>query len=107
MNTFNLEKLEEQKALIESMHTVEPTMEFWEAEMARCKDTSYYFEHYWTVNGKSPNKEDVKRMKEYKNILKYYGDNMIILKSRFVPPVMNYEGEVYAQIVPKERRSRK
>jgi hypothetical protein len=99
MNAFDLDKLQEQK----SVHTVEPTMEFWQAEMERCKDTSYYFEHYWLINGKSPDKEAINRLKEHNNMLKYYGDNIILLKSRFVPPLMDYEGTIYPTISPKRR----
>jgi len=37
----------------ETIHTAEPTKEFWLAEMERCKDPWYYYTHYWTVNGKA------------------------------------------------------
>ncbi len=52
---FDTENLQQRIEEIKSMHTCEPTKEFWKEEMKRCEDPRYFYNNYWTLpNGKAP-----------------------------------------------------
>lgn len=105
MNIFDLEKLEKQKELLDSMHTVEPTTEFIIAEMEKCKDPVYVFEHYWAVNGKAPTPTQVKDFAEY---MKFISHSRFHYMRKYVTNLeVDLDAIIHGQIVSKGRRSRK
>lgn len=81
---FDREKLE---TLIEQRkYDVQPTEQFVVDEMERCKDPRYFFNNYWTVNGKQPDPKSVEEWEEYEdwqNKLRY-GKPVFIKRRTFL-----------------------
>lgn len=48
---FDREKLEKRLEELKQFGP-QPTIEYYEAEMERCRDPLYFYNNYWTVNGK-------------------------------------------------------
>ena len=50
------------------MQKAEPTAKFWEEEMERCKDPRYFYNNYWSVDGKQPNPLSEEQWNDYLNM---------------------------------------
>lgn len=50
---FNRELLEKRIEELNQMHTVEPTQQFVDEEYKRCEDPRYFYNTYYTIDGKA------------------------------------------------------
>lgn len=75
-SVFDRDKLEQ----LVQQHTAEPTDQFILEEFERCKDPRYFYNNYWTVNGRAVkpiSEEEWKQREDWINSQRY------LLKPRY------------------------
>lgn len=93
---FNREKLE----MLMQRHTAEPTDEFVLAELERCKDPLYFYNNYWSVNGKAVKPMSVEEWKERED---YINSQRYLIKPRYPTPEVPLTPEQCYKREPRRR----
>lgn len=113
-HVFDQDKLQDRLNELKSIHTVEPTAEFWDKEMERCyNDPWYYYTHYHTVNGKAPrpiskeeweqrNENDIKKRIKHKETYQMVEKPpRVNIKFREHVLIFEYEHNFIPQSIPE------
>lgn len=70
-DVFDRDKLEQ----LMQRHTAEPTDQFILEELERCKDPRYFYNNYWSVDGRAPkplSEVEWKQREDYMNEQRYF-----------------------------------